>query len=161
MVLQKPDIAPEPKASPPAPVAEEPAAERAPPPPPPQLATVESTKKEDVTESSKPEPSSASPECPTPTRRQPMKTDYVGVQSDGTKLAADLPAAVQVPEEAAPWTPVLGESTVRSLYSPDWKTREQALQTILRSLGNARWNAEHGHENIWNTVTQLLDRALK
>ncbi|KXZ47576.1 hypothetical protein GPECTOR_34g735 [Gonium pectorale] len=97
----------------------------------------------------------------TPTRRGPKKIDYVGAQSDGTKLAADLPAAVQVPDDAVAWTAVLGESTVRNLHSPDWKTREHALQAVMRSLGNARWNAERSPEDVWNTVTQLLDKALK
>ncbi|EFJ46205.1 hypothetical protein VOLCADRAFT_105644 [Volvox carteri f. nagariensis] len=106
-------------------------------------------------------PPLAATECQTPTKRAPKKIDYVGAQSDGTKLAADLPAAVQVPEEASGWTAVLGESTVRSLHSPDWKTREQALQAVMRNLGNARFNAEHGAEDIWITVTQLLDKALK
>ncbi|PNH04125.1 hypothetical protein TSOC_009751 [Tetrabaena socialis] len=99
----------------------------------------------------------------TPTRRAPKKTDYVGAQTDGTKLAADLPAAVQVqvPEEASPWLAVLGENTVRSLYSPDWKTREHALQAVMRSIGNVRWNAERAPEDVWTTITQLLDKSLK
>ncbi|GIL78316.1 hypothetical protein Vretifemale_7762 [Volvox reticuliferus] len=108
-----------------------------------------------------PSPPPGGAECATPSKRAPKKIDYVGVQSDGTKLAADLPAAVQVPEEAAGWTAVLGESTVRSLYSPDWKTREQALQAVMRNLTNARFNAQHAPEDIWVTVTQLLDKALK
>eukprot|EP00198_Chlamydomonas_reinhardtii_P000992 XP_001690327.1 predicted protein [Chlamydomonas reinhardtii] len=96
-----------------------------------------------------------------PSRRAPKKIDYVGAQSDGTKLAADLPAAVTVPDDASSWIPCLGESLVRNLHSPDWKTREHALQAVTRNLGNARWNAERAPEDIWNTVSSLLDKALK
>ncbi len=103
----------------------------------------------------------ASPGAGTPTRRAPKKIDYVGAQSDGAKLAADLPAAVQVPDEAMAWIPVLGESVVRSLHSPDWKTREHAIQAVSRSMGNAKWNAERAPEDVWLTVSSLLDKSLK
>ncbi|KAG2448917.1 hypothetical protein HYH02_006265 [Chlamydomonas schloesseri] len=96
-----------------------------------------------------------------PSRRAPKKIDYVGAQSDGTKLAADLPAAVHVPDDASSWIACLGESLVRNLHSPDWKTREHALHAVTRNLGNARWNAERAPEDIWNTVSSLLDKALK
>ncbi|KAG2432807.1 hypothetical protein HXX76_008541 [Chlamydomonas incerta] len=96
-----------------------------------------------------------------PSRRAPKKIDYVGAQSDGTKLAADLPAAVSVPDDASGWIACLGESLVRNLHSPDWKTREHALHAVSRNMGNARWNAERSPEDIWNTVSSLLDKALK
>ncbi|KAG2485535.1 hypothetical protein HYH03_015705 [Edaphochlamys debaryana] len=105
---------------------------------------------------------SPSQEPLTPSRRAPMRTDYVGEQSDGAGLAADLPATnVQVPDDCLSWIPVLGDNNVRGMFASDWKTREHALQAVTRSLGNARFNAEHAPEDIWKTTCLLLDRALK
>ena len=98
----------------------------------------------------------------TPTRRGgPKKVDVLGQQSDGTKLAADLPAATQIPPEAAHWVSVLGESIVRNLHSPDWKTREFGLQAINRSLSNSKWLSERQAINVWRVVTELLDGCLQ
>ena len=39
-------------------------------------------------------------------RHAPKKVDVLGQQSDGAKLAAALPAAIVIPEEATPWVQV-------------------------------------------------------
>lgn len=52
-------------------------------------------------------PSDGAPTATTPQgKRGPKKIDVIGDQSDGKKLAADLPAAIGIPEEAQAWTKV-------------------------------------------------------
>lgn len=52
-------------------------------------------------------PSDGVPTATTPQgKRGPKKIDVIGDQSDGKKLAADLPAAIGIPEEAQAWTKV-------------------------------------------------------
>lgn len=101
------------------------------------------------------------PSTPTTRRGVPKKVDVLGQQSDGTKLAADLPAAMPIPSEAQHWVSVLGDSIVRNLHSPDWKTREFGLQAINRSLSNSKWLSERQAINVWRVVTELLDGCLQ
>lgn len=57
--------------------------------------------------------------------------------------------------------PLLGDSLVRNLFSPDWKTRKGGLAVLGRHLDNAKWREQHGLGPAWRAATHVLDLAIK
>lgn len=94
-------------------------------------------------------------------RRVPKKIDVIGDQSDGAKLAADLPAAIAIPDDAQQWTKIYGESLVRGFHSTDWKDREQSLSAIQRSLTSSKFLAGKDPKAVYAATAEMLAKTLK
>ncbi|GAX84082.1 hypothetical protein CEUSTIGMA_g11506.t1 [Chlamydomonas eustigma] len=98
---------------------------------------------------------------PAAVARGPKKIDVIGDQSDGMKLAADLPAAIIIPEEGKSWAKVYGDSIIRYFHSADWKERENSLLSIKRSLGSSKFMSGKHPESVYASTCEMLAKTLK
>mmetsp|Transcript_7204 Transcript_7204/g.15720 ORF Transcript_7204/g.15720 Transcript_7204/m.15720 type:complete len:559 (-) Transcript_7204:921-2597(-) len=94
-------------------------------------------------------------------RRARKKIDVLGSQTDGTKLAADLPAATAIPQDTQHWVQVFGEHIVRNFHSNDWKDREQSLTSIQRSLSSSKFLAGKDPSLVYKTTAEMLAKSLR
>ncbi len=124
------------------------------------LATSQSKPALSIQASSNCTPNMASPSPAGQAR--PKKIDPIGAQSDGLRLAADLPAAMgEVPEEAKPWALVFGDSVVRYYHSGDWKEREQSLSSIQRSLTSPKFLSGKDSKAVFSAASEMVAKTLK
>lgn len=95
-------------------------------------------------------------------KKAPKKIDFVGEQTDGSRLAADLPAVqTEFPEEVKPWLPIFGEHIVKGLTASDWKTREQSILSIVRLLENAQFVQKKDPVLVWKFSCEMLTKILR
>eukprot|EP00798_Chlamydomonas_sp_ICE-L_P004083 gene4083-14183_t len=95
-----------------------------------------------------------------PGKPKPKKIDFIGKQSDGAGLAAALPVAITIPEDASAWTKVFGQPVVRNLFSADWKDREQGLQSVARFLAGPECG-KHDAAEVYVAAAQIAERFMK
>ena len=56
---------------------------------------------------------------------------------------------------------VFGDSIVKNFVSSDWKEREQSLNSIGRSVGNAKWMQGKDSSAVFSTAAEMLSKTLK